>query len=304
LEKTTSNTNLKNEKILKNYEFMINKGDLVTGFTPLHWAIFTENIQMMSLLIRYGADVEKKDNYTGDPFDYARMLGFIPTRYNCSIPPHCINLSTDPPKKIEFINVWNPETSQVVHCPISKFEEFFKVEFCPFTTCTNDYIEELLFSGLSIQPDLQFREEYVPQIYNSSGDENLIVSKINDNVGYGVFAAKNFKEGEFVVRYGGRITKSEKIKDKSYNMASGVEGVGLNAKYFRNLGGMINHSSSPNCESQCIFDRGAEQAVIIANTIIHKGDQILIDYSKNYWTKGALKSHNLEDITNIMTLPI
>ncbi len=87
-------------------------------------------------------------------------------------------------------------------------------------------------------------------------------------------------------------------------MASGLEGIGLDASAYRNLGGMINHSSTPNCETQCIFDRGAEQAVIIAKTAIAKGQQLLIDYSKNYWTKSALKSHKLEDITNTLTLSL
>jgi hypothetical protein len=88
-------------------------------------------------------------------------------------------------------------------------------------------------------------------------------------------------------------------------MASGVEGVGLDALQYRNLGGMINHSPNANAESQCIFDRGAEQAVIIAKTSIPKGAQILIDYSQNYWTKGALKSHKLEELSSeSMTLKL
>ena len=81
-------------------------------------------------------------------------------------------------------------------------------------------------------------------------------------------------------------------------------GLGLDASKNRNLGGMINHSTTPNCESQCIFDRGVEQAVIIASKFIPKGTQILIDYSQNYWSKGTLKSHKLEDITNILVLPL
>jgi len=276
---------------------MINRKDLVTGFTPLHWALFIENIQLMAYLIRRGANISKKDNYAGDPTDYARMLRMIPTWCYKSIP-----IDNSIPTPVESINIWNPETNQVSKCTIPQFEQYFKVEFCPFTICTNDYIEELLFSGLSIEPDMEFRQKFVPQIYDSSNDDNVILAKVNDNVGFGVFAAKDFQEGDYVIRYGGCFTKSDKIKDKSYNMASGIDGVGLDARKFRNLGGMINHCPSPNCETQCIFDRGAEQAVIIATTSIKKGHQILIDYSKNYWTKGALKSHKLEDITNVMTL--
>ncbi len=112
------------------------------------------------------------------------------------------------PKPTKHIKVWNPEVNSVIEWPVSQFEQFFKVKFCPFIVCTNDYIEELLFSGLSIDPDIEFRRKFVPQIYLSSGDENVILARVNENVGYGVFAAKDFKEGEYIIRYGGCLTKS------------------------------------------------------------------------------------------------
>lgn len=67
---------------------------------------------------------------------------------------------------------------------------------------------------------------------------------------------------------------------------------------------MINHSSKPNAECQCVFERGAEQAIIIAIQPIKKGEQILIDYSNNYWTKSVLKKYKLENFSNNFILPI
>jgi hypothetical protein len=49
------------------------------------------------------------------------------------------------------------------------------------------------------------RGTYLSQVYQSSGDENLILKKVNDSVGYGVFAAKDFKKGDYIVRYGGEL---------------------------------------------------------------------------------------------------
>jgi len=187
---------------------------------------------------------------------------------------------------------------------IKAFEKTFGVEFCAYITCGHEYIEELMFSGLTISPDLEFRKKYLPIIEKSSGDENLVLSFINNHVGYGVFAAKDFQEGDFIVRYGGHLTPSESLKDKSYLMASGVEGMGLNAAKKRNLGGMINHSNNANAESQCVFDCGAELAIITAKTSITKGHQVTIDYSKKYWTKNALKAHKLEDLGKVPALPL
>jgi hypothetical protein len=36
--------------------------------------------------------------------------------------------------------------------------------------------------------DEAFRKKYFPLIYESSGEENLILAKVNDEVGYGVYA--------------------------------------------------------------------------------------------------------------------
>jgi SET domain-containing protein len=58
--------------------------------------------------------------------------------------------------------------------------------------------------------------------------------------------------------------KLETVKDRSYSMQSGVEAVVLDATHYRNLGAFINHSATPNAQAECIFDKGAEQAVIIA----------------------------------------
>jgi len=45
----------------------LNKGDLVTGFTAFHYAIFVENKSMIDKLIRLGAAVDKKDNFFLEP---------------------------------------------------------------------------------------------------------------------------------------------------------------------------------------------------------------------------------------------
>jgi SET domain-containing protein len=94
------------------------------------------------------------------------------------------------------------------------------------------------------------------------------------------------------------------VKNRDYAMVSGLEGILLDAKEKRNLGGMINHSKSPNAECQCVVDRGVELAIVTAKKDIPKGQQILIDYSKNYWKKNTLKSKMLESLENELPLPV
>jgi len=87
-------------------------------------------------------------------------------------------------------------------------------------------------------------------------------------------------------------------------MASVVEGMGLTALKKRNLGGMVNHSLTPNAESQCIFDCGAELVIIIAKSFIAKGHQILIDYSKHYRTRATMKAQKLEKLSSVPPLSL
>lgn len=88
-------------------------------------------------------------------------------------------------------------------------QKLFDVTFCPFIRCTSDYLLELMYSGFSINTvDTEFRKKHQKHIWEeSTGDQhNVILAKIDDRVGYGVFAAKDFEAGDFIVRYGGCLT--------------------------------------------------------------------------------------------------
>jgi hypothetical protein len=183
-----------NETDPKHRKEYFNKGDLITGFTPFHIAIFVENARLLELLVfKYEVDVDRKDNFFGTAFDYGKMLGRIPS----------------PTFGLRKLKIWNPDTKNVDQISIKEFESLFNVTFMPYITSGQEYIEELFFSGFSIsKPDMQFRKKYFPLIYQSSGDENLVIAKINDQVGFGVFAGKDFQEGDYIVRYGGKITET------------------------------------------------------------------------------------------------
>lgn len=174
---------------------LLNKGDLVTGFSALHFALFIENSVMFKHLIERKANPAMRDKFGGTIFDYARMLGIIPLKTRYKSPP--------------YFQVWNSELQKIETWSQLQLEETLQIEYIPYVTCDKDYIFELLFSGFSInEKDENFRKQYIPQIYQCTGEENLILGKINDQVGYGVFAAKDFQEGEFIVRYAGHLTKS------------------------------------------------------------------------------------------------
>jgi len=223
------------------------------------------------MLLQYGAAIDIPDKYSGTPLHYARMLSLMPD-------------ITEIQAKDFQISFYNNSTGRIDPWSVKQFEETLKVSWCPRYICDNYYIEELMFSGLSISKNQEFRAKYGEQIEVTSGDENLVLAKINDTVGYGVFAKKDLKKGDYIVRYGGYVMKADKVSSRSYSMASGLENIILDSSKFRNLGGMINHSDlMPNVQAECIFDQGVEQAVIIALEDIPKGYQLLLNYSDNYF---------------------
>eukprot|EP01130_Rhizamoeba_saxonica_P018863 TRINITY_DN9595_c0_g1_i1.p1 TRINITY_DN9595_c0_g1~~TRINITY_DN9595_c0_g1_i1.p1 ORF type:complete len:407 (-),score=95.36 TRINITY_DN9595_c0_g1_i1:21-1160(-) len=269
----------------KGCDSLINLNDFITGFTPLHHALFIESKAIFLLLINSGADISVLDNFDANPIHYARMLGAMPLISDYE----------------QMISVYDEETNTLSKWSIPQFEENTKTIWTPGYRCRNQYIFEIMFSGFTVgEKNEEFRSKYLDTITNSSGDENLILAYINEEVGYGCFAARDFEEGDYIVRYGGCFSKESAVKDRNYSMSSGVESIVLNSKTYRNLGGMINHSASPNSEAQCIFHQGCEQACITASTRIRKGQQILIDYSDSFF--GSTQVDYI-DMSGVDTFP-
>lgn len=82
-------------------------------------------------------------------------------------------------KEALSLQVWNAEEQRIDSWPVQRFEKVssdtcvcvliislqeFSVTFCPHVRCGWKYIEELLFSGFQISPDLEFRAKYLDTI--------------------------------------------------------------------------------------------------------------------------------------------
>jgi hypothetical protein len=87
--------------------------------------------------------MEVKDNFFGTPLDYARMLRFIPR--NLSVKSIKVQLEMACVECTELLQLWNGK--EVEELSIEAFEKQFNVEYCNEILCTEEYIEELMFSG-------------------------------------------------------------------------------------------------------------------------------------------------------------
>ncbi|EGG23421.1 hypothetical protein DFA_05553 [Cavenderia fasciculata] len=249
---------------------IINVGDTVTKITPLHMSFIMGNTAIAKLLLENGANYDLMDGFRARPLDYARLRKMT----SMSIPPR--------PQTVSIYNYKNSAT--VESWTLDRFERELSIHYDASITASLEYLIELCFSSFQINADQTFRDKYLKMIERSGGEENVIVGWISDQVGWGLYANKDFQKGEYIVRYGGRINSAENMVTHCYNMMSSMDGFGLDAYRHRSMGGMINHSAKhKNAESECIFEYGAEQAIITATKFIGRGQQIFIDYSNSYW---------------------
>lgn len=58
------------------------------------------------------------------------------------------------------------------------------------------------------------------EIEQSTGEQNLILAEIDETVGYGVFAGKDFEPGSYICRYGGRLS-AEGLTIRPYSQEDG-----------------------------------------------------------------------------------
>ena len=101
--------------------------------------------------------------------------------------------------------------------------------------------------------------------------------------GLGLFALKKFRKGDYLVTYQGRkLTNPQAEELEARGNKSLFE---INSRWTRdgsprsNLARYVNHSCAPNVETMI---RG-HKITYEACKGIYPGDELLVDYGKNYW---------------------
>jgi hypothetical protein len=113
---------------------------------------------------------------------------------------------------------------------------------------------------------------------------DLYLAKVNDEVGYGVFAGTDLEPGDWVgeyiglARHRGKADKGNKYLYK-YALFSAID-----ARDLGNYTRWINHSKlHPNATDDFVFVNGYWHVVLVATAPIRKDQQVLFDYGDDYW---------------------
>ena len=322
----------------------LEEGECWTGFTALHLALFTQHREMISLLWnKYKFNVKKKDWFFGSVLDYAKLLGNVCNvevyekgkrdlgygyGYTCFEHMVQVVMEQEQSRNVDcvYFSYFNKKTKEVEKMPLSEWNDLVHCVYQPFITAKDSYLDELMFNGVFVEKiDVENVRKYKTFLDNSnwyeSVNNDVMMCYINANIGFGCYASKELKSGDFVVKYTGRLHSDrykwkdvEKTTEFRLNFMKQIHDLGekgkdiikkqpiprykrdpvfnlpvSNSSYFLNCqesGGMnriINHSNDPNAEVLTFWNCGIPISIIVATKEIRKGEQILIDYRQHFW---------------------
>ncbi|HEX2583400.1 MAG TPA: SET domain-containing protein-lysine N-methyltransferase [Chlamydiales bacterium] len=114
---------------------------------------------------------------------------------------------------------------------------------------------------------------------------------IDDEMGWGVFAEKEFDPMTFIAEYSGLVRRRRRGDDQnSYCfeyliMPEEETDYLIDAQDQGGISRYINHSSSPNLSSSMISCNGVSHIILYTNKCIKTGEQLFYDYGPTYWKK-------------------
>ncbi len=182
---------------------------------------------------------------------------------------------------------------------LSRFEELFQLKYLPFLQFSDWRIEQWVkkkcaqahkkgkISTLGIWlGKLHGRELAAGEIPEVS------IRWISDEMGYGLFAERAFKQWEFIGEYTGVVRDRgllfPKINDYCFMYPHewfSLKALTIDSQTGGNYTRFINHSDTPNCESVAVLFEGVFHIVFRTIQEIPMGGQLTYDYGDIYWYK-------------------
>lgn len=116
---------------------------------------------------------------------------------------------------------------------------------------------------------------------------DLCIRWISPQLGYGVFANEPISKDQLIGEYLGVVDLTENLKNFDYSFVMpfkfNQKPVSLDAFKFCNDLRFVNHSDQPNVYTSYIMVDGELRLIFHAATDIKAGQQLFINYGKNYW---------------------
>lgn len=200
-----------------------------------------------------------------------------------------------PPKRAGLSPLFEKEGKRL------SVEEFEKETGAPFLSHL-DFGDAKVYTDLVARGIKQAKKEAVTreQLWMGSYFKKEIASGavpdveirwIGPEIGWGVFAARDFRKMEFIAEYSGKVRKRRRSDGKNAYCFEYVVVQGVKTPYTIDAleqGGVaryINHSSKPNLLTSLATFDFLSHVVLFTARPIAKGEQLGYDYGDDYWAK-------------------
>ena len=162
-------------------------------------------------------------------------------------------------------------------------------------------VDDVLARGLSSHPSeeaVALGKRFIDKI-EAAYLPRVSVRKIDEEVGYGLFAEERLEIGNYVGEYTGIVRKNdirrylEPLNNYCYEypVADSLGRSFVIDATEGNLTRFINHSFAPNLRPVHVYYGGFYHLIFLAITDIEVGAQLFYNYGKNYWyLRGVPKS--------------
>jgi len=198
----------------------------------------------------------------------------------------------------------------------SKYEihQFFKQQGIVYLKRTRIDWKPLRNKKLDQSTYYQTNQEEFEELCCSYGDQieqccmaPLYIKKIDDTLGYGVFAAENINKGDFIGEYTGVVQIADKLSEEEDEI-SGYEtdytwyyldelengpDLEINGRLEGNEMRFINHSPDSNLDVEHTLHNGQWLIFFTAARDIKKDEQLLINYGDQYWEDDYRKMKSI-----------
>lgn len=141
-----------------------------------------------------------------------------------------------------------------------------------------------------ISPSVKWLGTFFAKELESGFVNDVVIRWIDDRIGFGVFARRDFSKGEFIGEYTGVVKRSHFFKSNinlfcfHYPVINQFINVHtIDAEQKGNETRFINHSLSPNCEPFVCYHEGLLHVCIRTKERISKGEELTYQFTTGWW---------------------
>ena len=125
-----------------------------------------------------------------------------------------------------------------------EFNQKLNIIYSNSIFCEKGIAKEDLFKRMNQKMKLQELEEEIEKELTKEIEKDLIICKMDENVGFGVFANKNFQIGECLLFYNGIIKEKEEEKNGDYQLSYDHHHWWIDSEKIGNVTRFIQHAPS------------------------------------------------------------